>query len=177
MNLNIILIIVIFVSIAVGGRSLAVAQTGTDAGVQKKVGFPPKVVVRNEGWELPFVQTASKKELRMILLGNMTVERQHLLPNSELFKFEEFYPQLKDELRIGMINCRVGSILAYSIAGRVFAYQTVFNPVSITDGNQVAIAAVFPIQFVDRDGDGKFETRIRSTSEPEIPSWVMELSK
>lgn len=177
MRLRIILTITLFgsVIVSIGSRSVGIAQTNTESISQMKVTLPPKVVVRNEGWDLPFVQTSSKKEIRTILLGKTAVEKQHLIPTSELFKFEEFYPQLK-ELRIDMINCRVGSVFAYSIRGRVFAYQTVFSPVSISDGNQVATAAVISMQFTDRDGDGTFETRIRTTAEPEIPSWAMAIS-
>jgi hypothetical protein len=157
-------------------NSFNLSQTLAQANSNLDLSVPTKVVVRSSGWDLPFTRTAIKSGIKSLSIDRETVEKQQLVPTSEIFKLEEFYPYTKHELRIDVIDCRVGSIFSYSTKGRVFAYQVIFSPILAIDGNLSPTAAVFSFQYVDRDGDGVLETRIRSTSEPEIPSWVKTIT-
>lgn len=124
---------------------------------------------RKEGWVIPGIKGAKKKDGRTPVPDNPGVYVTELDPNTHAATIQTFRCSREHtgRLEVEDIDVGIGYLSAFDVDGQIFAYNLVYG----IDG----IGAEWPIKFYDLDGSGRFTVRrserIRVVPDL-IPDWV-----
>lgn len=134
--------------------------------------------VKKEGWQLP--KAEKQKQVRKTVIDSylengdkIKVTTTDYAPIKDFFTEEPFASLGKNQaFRLTKINL----IRESKVNGKIFCY-TIFAKATKPNektGKPIAVGSDFIYQYVDRDGDGKFETLVTDGSVYPVPSWVTQ---
>jgi hypothetical protein len=137
--------------------------------------------IKEEGWQIPQVTAftiliqRSEKKVEDVEVVEKAYQAN---PSKPLFNLDGYYLNSDGGLIINTTTNAVHDLQSYEVKGKIFAYRVDLVPVTIQDdGTRVYMGAMYSVNYVDEDGDGKYETRYGSLNPPKLPEWVKMLSK
>lgn len=135
---------------------------------------PYSKTVRENGWEMPWLNDSSVSNIKNFSLDGLTVLSKQLKFKKDLvFNIDLFYNiDNSSELSILSGNYFIQDLEKYTINEKDFAYRVDFTPEVFDNGNRIRVRAIMRIYFYDENGDGKFETRYSNLKNLKLPEWT-----
>lgn len=135
---------------------------------------PYSKTVRENGWEMPWLNDTSVSNIQNLSLNSLTVVSSQLKVKKDLaFNIDLFYNiESSSELSILSGNYFIQDLEKYTINEKDFAYRVNFTPEIFDNGNRIRVRAIMRIYFYDENGDGKFETRYINLKNLKLPEWI-----
>lgn len=152
-------------------------------------------LVRRAGWEIPDVSSGKFLLQRTDFIEETPVVikiydfRQQEIP----LKLESYFLS-NNALLIAPhpLECELYNVTSFEAKEKIFAYKLSCVPIQITEGtatkrtskrdrkivtysSKVRMGALIWFFYLDKDGDGKFETKYDTSKMPAIPAWLTQL--
>jgi hypothetical protein len=139
----------------------------------------PSKINKKGGWELPNLNEFEKTHQREVSIENFLVTTSVFKPKKTIDVNLEEYTWKDDDktLFISARECYVYDVTAYAVKDKTFAYQIGYVRYHITENVKLPTRGVIPVFYIDKNGDGKFETRDMLIEMPELPNWVKKVSQ
>ena len=155
--------------------STAVAlATSTDVQASAKRLIP--IVSKQTGWEVPGLgklKTISDRQL-IQFEGNEISRIRYTSATEPHVDIDDFFLDSGGRLTIETAPCNARELYAYSIGGKVFAYEAyAVITIAAKHSGREPVGAMFNAFYYDEDGDGRFESRYSGDAQlRKIPAWA-----
>lgn len=140
---------------------------------------PPRPIptphIVEPAWAPPAVDMQSTSTEQVELNGKSVTKQKIDLKNEILVAASDFRAiDIARAARTGENACLLRHLYSYSINQHIFAYQFLCYCVAINrNGRLTRAGCAYRVGFLDRDGDGRFETEHSYDGPQEIPGWTL----
>lgn len=135
-------------------------------------------VIKQQGWNIPILEDREATFTKTSIVENYPITIQgYELKKPVDMQFDYYALRIADNYLISSSrNVEVKGFIAYIAEGKTFAYKFYGVVIGYTEeGYKVYAGAILTTDYVDEDGDGKFETCYLNSSNKnpdKIPDWI-----
>ena len=131
-----------------------------------------EITVRKDGWLIPVVFSKSRPVSTKVQVDGKNVSTQTLTPRNLIVDYEDYFVISNTEVAIERKKMRIVVADALSVNGKVFQYSIRYTPFR---GKGSDVSSIMDVKYIDSDGDGIFEQRMRTPAKISLPDWVQAL--
>lgn len=143
-----------------------------------------RALVRDTGWQVAYSNTGRGEQAR---IAAKTIDGLEVAIDLISYTPEFGSIILAEDVAasIGIGNLNVQKMFEYKVKDRTFAYAIEVNQIDLDEKNKItgSRGMIMTFTFYDEDGDGRFETLIKSdpvfntTRRPHVPQWAAKVSR
>jgi hypothetical protein len=143
-----------------------------------------RALIKDTGWQVAYSNTGRGEQARITA---KTIDGLEVPIDLTSYRPEFGSIRLAEDVAasIGLGNLNVQTMLEYKVKDRTFAYAIGANQIDLDENNKITGSRMMIMNFMfyDEDGDGRFETLIKSdpvfntTRRPQVPQWAAQVSR